>query len=285
MVAKCMLFHIKMFNIDIYSNEKKYEITEKTIEWNGRILHQIKALKDFGNVKTGRLGGWIEKESNLSQEGDCWVFNDAIVCDDAKVYEGALIYNNAQVRDHAEVFWKSVIKGNACIYDNAKVFGNVVIKDRVEVWGNAVIYEYARLYGNVIVYNNAQVYDHAAIYSNARISGYAQVGGNTIVFDDAQVCGYTKIYEDAEIYGDVKVFGNAEIRGNARVNSNSNYAVLQNFCGNCRFMTWTQSNDMWCVDCFYGTGKELIEKAYRLGKKYGEKCETMIKAVEVINSI
>ena len=40
--------------------DKKYELTNETINYDGRILHRIKAIKDFGNVKKGDLGGWIE---------------------------------------------------------------------------------------------------------------------------------------------------------------------------------------------------------------------------------
>ena len=46
--------------------EKKYELTEVTVTYGKAILHRIKALKDFGNVKKGDLGGWIESEDNLS---------------------------------------------------------------------------------------------------------------------------------------------------------------------------------------------------------------------------
>ena len=49
---------------------KKYELIDETQEWNGRILHRIRALADFGDVKAGELGGWIEKEENLSHNGD-----------------------------------------------------------------------------------------------------------------------------------------------------------------------------------------------------------------------
>lgn len=42
--------------------EKKYILTEKTKEYNGHTLHRIQAIKDFGDVKKGDLGGWIESE-------------------------------------------------------------------------------------------------------------------------------------------------------------------------------------------------------------------------------
>ena len=56
---------------------KKYELTDETVETFGHVLHRIKALKDFGDVKEGQLGGFVESSSNLSYEGNCWVKNIA----------------------------------------------------------------------------------------------------------------------------------------------------------------------------------------------------------------
>ena len=49
--------------------EKKYILTDEIRAFYGKILHRIQAVRDFGNVKTGDLGGWIEKEENLSHGG------------------------------------------------------------------------------------------------------------------------------------------------------------------------------------------------------------------------
>lgn len=57
----------------------KYKLTEEKMEWNGRTLHRICALKDFGDVKAGQLGGWIQSEENLCQDGDAWVSDNARV--------------------------------------------------------------------------------------------------------------------------------------------------------------------------------------------------------------
>ena len=80
---------------------KKYEFTGETkrVElWNRTAtLHRIKATVEFGFVKVGELGGWIEKEENLSHEGKAWVCGDAEVCDDAKVWGNANVCGNAEV--------------------------------------------------------------------------------------------------------------------------------------------------------------------------------------------
>ena len=58
---------------------KKYEFTGEVKLWLGRTLHQIRATVSFGSVRAGDVGGWIEKEENLSQNGDAWVYGNAKV--------------------------------------------------------------------------------------------------------------------------------------------------------------------------------------------------------------
>lgn len=66
--------------------EKKFELTEKYVvnEFETK-LYQIKCTKTFKYAKEGEIGGFIEKEENLSQKGDAWVFGDARVADNAWV--------------------------------------------------------------------------------------------------------------------------------------------------------------------------------------------------------
>ena len=89
----------------------KYKILEgRYIEVCGKKLYRIQALKDFKGVKSGDIGGYIEKESNLSQSGDAWVSGDARVFDDAWVCGDAQVCGDAWVCGDAQVF------GNAWVY-------------------------------------------------------------------------------------------------------------------------------------------------------------------------
>ena len=65
---------------------EKYELTDETITTQGRILHRIKALRNFGNVSKGDVGGYIECEDNLSHEGNAWIDENAWVYGNAMVY-------------------------------------------------------------------------------------------------------------------------------------------------------------------------------------------------------
>ena len=78
---------------------KKYELTDETNGIGGITLHRIRALMDISRygVRAGDIGGWIEAESNLSQDGDAWV------SDDARVYGEVLVNGNAEVSGNAEV--------------------------------------------------------------------------------------------------------------------------------------------------------------------------------------
>ena len=80
---------------------KKYElITDDKINLFGRTLFRIKALISFTTVtgkavNIGDLGGYIEKEDNLSHSGNAWVCGDAKVYGNAKVYGDARVYGDA----------------------------------------------------------------------------------------------------------------------------------------------------------------------------------------------
>ena len=71
---------------------KKYKLTDETMHIYGRTLYRIEAVKEFADVKKGDKGGWIESENNLSQDGNCWIYDNAKVYDDdARVMGNACI--------------------------------------------------------------------------------------------------------------------------------------------------------------------------------------------------
>ena len=91
---------------------KKYELTGETKEIGGKILHRIRALIDIPehDVKAGDLGGWIEAEKNLSQNGAAWVTGEALVTGWARVMDSAWVTDSARVTGSA---W--VMKSSDCI--------------------------------------------------------------------------------------------------------------------------------------------------------------------------
>ena len=198
--------------------EKKYELIPSDKEG----LYRIKALKDFNDVKKGDIGGYVESEKNLSQDGNCWIYDNAVICDNARVED------NAQVYGDAEVCGDAIVRDNARVLVNARVFGNAIIRD------NAVVRGDARIFDNVIVRDN------------------------------------------------VIIGGEVDICGDAIISSDRDYIVFKNWWSSGRYFTWTRSNNMWKVGCFYGTGEELIVKAYKDSVEKGFEYKKIVDYVESI---
>ena len=211
------------------SNFVKPKLLEETYN-----LYRIRALKDFGDVKAGDLGGYIESERNLSQEGDCWVYDKAKVTDEAKIYGNAkikgyvVISDNAEVFDNAKVYDYAEVSGNAKVYGNAQVEDSAKIYNKVEVFDNALIdkettlYNKAKVYGNAKVTENAELHDEVQVYDNAKIDNArlydkAQVGDNAKVFGKAQVYGNAKVFEYTEISDDTKIIDNTIIENSKEI--------------------------------------------------------------------
>ena len=104
---------------------KKFELTTDFITVFGIKLFRIKALVEFGTVKAGDLGGYIEKEENLDHDGNAWVSGDAQVygnawvSGDARVYGDALVSGDAQVYGDADY---ACVKGFGTKYRNTTFF-------------------------------------------------------------------------------------------------------------------------------------------------------------------
>ena len=146
---------------------KKYEFTGEEKVIDNHTLHRIRAVRDFGTVKAGDLGGWIEKEENLSHDGDAWVGDNAQVTGAARVISAAQVIGDA---------W---VDGNALVGDNAQVIGAARVIGSARVTGNALVGGAAR------VGDNAQVIGAARVTGNALVGGAALVGGVARVTDDA----------------------------------------------------------------------------------------------------
>ena len=212
---------------------KKYELTTNTKMCFGRKLYQIKALKDFGDVKAGDLGGYIEKEENLSHDGYAWVFDNALVYGDAEVY------GNAQIHDIARV------------YDTARILGNA------HVYGGARVYDNARVYGNALIYCDAQIYGDACVYDNAEVFNNAQV------FGDACVCDNAEVFDNARVLGNAQVYDTTWIHCDAQISSNADYICFKGFGSENRntIMFKTKNGDVYVsCGCFTGSLRAFMDK-------------------------
>ena len=159
----------------------KYNLTTNTKVVNYITLYQIEALIDIPSigVNKGDLGGWIEKESNLSQEGNSWVCENAVVCENARVS------GNSWVSGKARVYGDAVVSGDAW------VFGNAVVCENARVYENARVSGKARVYGDAVVSGDAWVYGNAKIEKTSDYMTISSLGETnrtiTITFTDKMI--------------------------------------------------------------------------------------------------
>ena len=146
---------------------KKYELTDDSITVMGHKLFRIRAIRSFNGVNVGDLGGYIEKEANLSHDDNAWISDNACV------------YGYARICDDAHISGNARIYNNACIYDDVHISGYAYIYNDARICDNACISGCACIYDNVCISGNACISDNACVYGYARICDDAWIHSET----------------------------------------------------------------------------------------------------------
>ena len=183
---------------------KKYKLLEnKRCRKNGYWVCPIIALKTFGNIRKGQKGGYVSSEANLSQEGTCWVYpnamvvSDASVRDDAQIFSG-IVQDSAVIADNAKIGDRNrgdstIITGSAVIINNARVYGAARVGGRAVIKDCASVDDYVVVEDDVVIGDNASAFGHAILFGNAElrdrsfVCGHAKIGGNTKLIHCANV--------------------------------------------------------------------------------------------------
>lgn len=264
---------------------KKYELTEETKTLSdGTVVHRIRALKDFSvqhscsperiEIHNGDLGGWVESEENLSQDGSCWVSDEAEV------------YGNARVKDNARVMSYAIVRGSAEICENAFVSGLATVEGQACVKGSGYTY-----IGDFVTIGDMTVVG-GGIGSITRIVGHAVVGGraeivNADIYGDAHICERAFVGTPFNVPSNVRTggrvaIGTRRIDSYERITSVSDFVSIRNFWSSGRLITYIPQTGVWSVGCFNGTGEMLINKAYKDGKLKGKCYKLTVRYVEKI---
>lgn len=252
----------------------KYTLTTEDMlvhERTGDVLYRIRANRDIPrhNVKKGDLGGFISSINVLSQEGDCWVLEDAVVTGDSHISGNAIIYDNAVVENSTisddvivgdcEIR-DSDITGTSCVIGHSTVLTSS-LSGSVTVDGRTIVRESKLLgstetYGGVIIVSS-RIMD-SAIRGKAEISRgtimqshisrgsvehstvrFSTILGDVLILDRSQVC-YSMItagrYSHCHIHGDegegeTVVLSSAAHFSNAFCLTNNDMLVLPNVLG------------------------------------------------------
>lgn len=227
------------------SEEKKYEILmDQPLSLEGQpTLYRIRALKNLPShgVEAGDYGGWIENETNLSQDGQAWIK------DCAMAYCGAYVSGSALLSGYANVSLDSEICGQAKISDHAKVTktdvggnseisGNAVV-DSSTISGGSKVTEFARvmksnLLNSTSVRGKSSVTSstlHDCIVEGESIIADSQIGVgshvNHATVDQSTIADYVEVSGDSlvrtsVIKGRIKVCLNSTVCGSQIIGDN-----------------------------------------------------------------
>jgi len=149
----------------------KYEL----IRNDNSSLYQIKALKDFGEITAGTMGGWVSSHENLSHEGDCWI------------HPNAFALGNSRIRDNAQLYDRTIASNNAIVGGNARLHGYSEVKQDASVIGQAQLYNTASVQGSALLCGTAEMHGNsvaegeALLLSGAVLTDNQHVGGSNIV--------------------------------------------------------------------------------------------------------
>lgn len=248
--------------------EKKYELIPDTEKRVDGPLFRIKALRDIPryNVKKGDIGGLVGSEYNLSQEGDCWIADDAAAVGLAQVKDNAILQEDAYACGLA------VVKDNACLRDAAKAEGRAIVQD------NATMWDLSTVSGNAILSGNASLYEQVLISGDAQVSGNAELR-------DYVCCDF-----NTKIGGDVLIVGYSVFSKNVVINSNSDFAVFTNIPGVTKPMvlTWVRNIDRWFLRELYPEDTFFSDDGYasdELPDDIITHCEPLIDFINKIKTI
>lgn len=156
----------------------KYEITRiahPKFPW----MHRIRALRDVReDVRAGDLGGFVQSERNLSQEGTCWIADNAIAAEEACVSGHSLLSDNAWACGHAAIFDRAIVSGNA-VLDGGVFVAAGRIRDHAYIGGNAEIFA-SRVTGEAPV-----ISESASVYGEVR--GRVEINGRTVILPGSKI--------------------------------------------------------------------------------------------------
>ena len=156
---------------------RKYELTDITMRYEGRTLYRIRALKDFADVKKGKLGGWVQTEDNLSQEGYCWVYNNAKCMDNARMYDNSTMFDRSEMHDNTIMYDYSRMYGNSAMYDYSRML------DYTTMYGNSEMHDYSKMC------DNSEMHEGSKMYNNSIISEHGEMWKNGVLDGDKNLYG------------------------------------------------------------------------------------------------
>ncbi|MBY7217668.1 YdcK family protein [Escherichia marmotae] len=220
------------------------------------LLRQIIAIADFNDVIAGTAGGWIDSETVLAQEGNCWIYDQ-----NALAFDGTVVSGNTRITG-TSVLWGEVFTTDNTWIDNSEISQGVHISDSVTIRDSLVCGQ-CKIFGQACIDQHSmivaaqgltpdhhlllQIYDRASV-SASRVVHQAQIYGDAVVrhafiehraevFDFARIEGNEEnnvwLCDCAKVYGHARVIAGTEEDAIPTIHYSSQVAEYAIVEGNC----------------------------------------------------
>ena len=235
---------------------KKYELVMDDVYYlKNTHLFRIRALRDFGDVKKGDLGGYVQSERNLSHSGDCWLYNYSKCYNNGRVTKNAKLLGRSEVKEYATATDNVVMMDYSTAQGDAYLGGSVIMRN----W--AVAGENCRVTENATLAQHSVTGGHTTITGKPYIGGYTYARGNIEISGEGTILGGPYIQGSVKISGSYHIFGKFTLSGQAKITKDSDLMIFRNFWSqdaNGSDLVFIRPNNIYSMKGFIGSDFELI---------------------------
>lgn len=195
----------------------KYRLSEQIrpvdITLNGQHfrlrMRQVIACQDFADVKRGEMGGWVDNEACLSQQGSCWIYDQ-----NSLIFAGACVADNVRILGPCQIYGAAIISGHCCIESSE-------IGNQANITGRAAVH-HSRVRGNCLISGHARVMNGSHIQA---VTGLTDCEQQQLCITDQATVSASRVVHQAQVYGHAivnhgfiehraKIYDHAIIEGN-----------------------------------------------------------------------
>ena len=160
-------------------NQKYIVRPDLFLDHAGQKLYRIQALRSFGSVKKGDLGGYVAGLDNLSHQGSCWLF------DDSKAYYGARVEGDATMHDLAEAVGVVRLMGNTQMTEKSRAEESATLRGHIIMSGSSLATGRSTLTGRICLTDSVQVTGDATV---STLTGTLVLGGALVIQGSTKIC-------------------------------------------------------------------------------------------------
>lgn len=234
--------------------QKYIILTQHKLLNDGRIVRRIQAVRDFGHVKKGDVGGFIESVDNLSHKGNCWIERDAVAAGWSRVSGDALLTDRARMDRYSIATDRVIIGDNAFLdgyvsaYDDCMIglfsylTDGVIVRDHVSV----MCQSRRTCSGKNRIPNlrdNAIVEDFASLEGRVFMADRSRASGHTTLKDSASLADDARAGSHSTVQGKTKMIGNSYAGGHTVIGGRSKLMCRASACGRSQLFNVVLSGD------------------------------------------